>query len=149
MTETVHEPAVAVTPWHLWVIAGLGVLWNGFASFDFAMTMLREPAYVQQIPADMIQFIDAAPAWGIAGWGLGVGAGLAGSLLLALRDWAAPWAFLASLAGLALLTGWQFSVGLPPSMSGPGSLVLIGVIWIIAVGLLAYARHARKIGILG
>jgi hypothetical protein len=31
------------TPWHLWVVGILSLLWNAFGGYDYTMTQLRDP----------------------------------------------------------------------------------------------------------
>ena len=41
MIETVK------TPWHLWLVGVLSLLWNGFGAFDFIQTTTRGEAYMR------------------------------------------------------------------------------------------------------
>ena len=34
------------TPWHLWAVGIISLLWNAFGAFDYVMTKLKNPAYM-------------------------------------------------------------------------------------------------------
>jgi hypothetical protein len=75
------------TPWHLWVVGVLSLLWNGFGAYDFIMTTTQGEAYMRASGFDqaMIDYFIAMPAWMYAPWTLGVWGGVAGSILLLMR----------------------------------------------------------------
>lgn len=132
-------------PWHFWLIGLAALLWNGFGCFDYFMTRSHNAAYLAQFPPGMIAWLDSAPLYASIGWGLGVWGALAGAVLLLLRRALAVWAFALSMLGLALSSAWQHLLSTPPAMP-PGTNVIAGVIWIIAIGLLYYSWRAKARG---
>lgn len=143
------RPAIAThaaTPVHLWIVGVVSLLWNAFGAYDFLMTNIRDPAHLAQFPPEMIQQIDGFPAWTVVAWGCGTWGGLAGSLLLLFRSRFAVHAFALSLAGLALVTGYQVAAGIYGVTGGLAVMNL--VIWAIAAALLVYAVKMRKRGVL-
>lgn len=130
------------TPIHLWIVGVVSLLWNAFGAYDFLMTNIRNPAHLAQFSPEMIQQIDAFPAWTIVAWGCGTWGGLAGSLLLLFRSRFAVHAFAVSLAGLALVTGYQVAAGIYGVTGGMAVMNL--VIWAVAAALLVYAAKMRK-----
>ncbi|GGC09273.1 hypothetical protein GCM10011494_29920 [Novosphingobium endophyticum] len=135
-------------PWYFWLVAVLSLPWNAFGCLDFTMTMTRNPDYLTQFPPEMIDFIDAFPAWAIAAWALGVWGSLAGSVLLLLRSRWAVAAFVISLLGLALSTVYQFAADIPEPMVSGMNLAVTIVIWIVAVALLWFSARMRARGVL-
>jgi len=136
------------TPLHFWIVAVLSLLWNSFGAFDFTMTNIRDPGYLAQFPAEMIQIIDTFPLWAIVAWACGVWGALAGSLLLLLRSRYAVHAFALSLAGLAVSTAYQWTLDLPAAMRTPGMIAMNLVIWAAALFLLWYSVIQRKARVL-
>lgn len=134
--------------WLFWVIAVLSLAWNAMGCVDFTMTVTRNAAYLAQVPPDMIDWLDSAPAWTLVPWALGVWGALAGSFLLLLRSLRAVTALALSLAGLAVNQVWELTSGMPASMLTPGSIGLTVTIWIIALVLLWYAVRMRARGVL-
>jgi hypothetical protein len=75
------------TPWHLWVVGVLGLLWNGFGAFDFISTTTRGEAYFRESGFDqpMIDYFNAMPSWMYVPWTLGVWGAVIGTILLLVR----------------------------------------------------------------
>lgn len=129
-------------PRHLWIVGLSSLLWNAFGAADFLMTNIRDQAWLAQLPAQVVQQIDAYPGWSIVAWGAGTWGALAGSLLLLLRLRLAVWAFALSLAGLAVTTIYQVDAGIY-GLSG-AMLAMNLAIWAGAIGLLVYARRMKR-----
>lgn len=98
MTNIVRRVA---TPWHLWLVGGLALLWNGFGAFDFTMTLTRGAEYLRSMGMNetMVAYFDTLPSWLYVPWGLGVWGGVIAALFLLLRKKAAVGAYALSLAG--------------------------------------------------
>ena len=78
MIETVK------TPWHLWLVGVLSLLWNGFGAFDFIQTTTRGEAYMREMGfgPEMIAYYNAMPSWMYGPWTHGVRGAVSGSNLL-------------------------------------------------------------------
>lgn len=50
-------------PWHMWVLGGVLLLWQGFAAFDYVMTLLRVEPYLANHPEEMLAYFYGAPFW--------------------------------------------------------------------------------------
>ncbi len=141
------------TPIHLWIVAVLALIWNGYGSVDYLMTKTRNIAWISQTPGvdpqAMLAWTDGFPLWANFGWGLGVWMGLVGSVLLVLRHrWAAP-AFALSFVGAIIGLGYQiFGSPPPPPLDEGFGKVMPWVIIVVALALYAYARAADRKGIL-
>lgn len=134
--------STAKAPLSFWVVAGLGVLWNGFACIAYWLSVTHNPRAMAGTPPEMVQALDLTPTWALAAWGLAVGAALAGSLLLVLRSrWAVP-AFAASLGGLLVLTIYQIAASMPMS------LFQVVTIWLVALFLLRFSSSEAGKGVL-
>lgn len=132
------------TPWHYWVVAVVSLLWNCVGAFDYTMTETRNAWYLSMVPPDVMAYVESFPAWAVGFWALGVWGAFAGSILLLMRSrWAVP-IFAFSLVGLAGTTYFQYTSDMPASMKTSGVNVFNLVIWVIAIALFLYARHARS-----
>lgn len=146
MIETVK------TPWHLWLVGVLSLLWNGFGAFDFIQTTTRGEAYMRAAGFDdaMVAYYEAMPGWMYVPWTLGVWGAVIGSVMLLLRRrWAVP-AFGLSLLG-ALVSLIYGKLIYPPPPAQPELVVMSWmpiVILLIAVLLFGYAFNMRKRGVL-
>lgn len=132
--------------WHLWLAGILGILWNGFGCFDFAMTAGNNEAYLGSFPEEMTAYWQAMPVWMWALWALGVFGGLAGSVALLLRSKLAAGLFAVSLVAAGVSMGLGMMDPDAPRMEG--SEVFTALILAIAAGLFAYAWWQNRRGVL-
>jgi hypothetical protein len=105
MVTTTIGASRRFTPWHLWVVGAVAVLWNGFGGYDFVMSHLGGgEAYLRSMKMTdaQIDALHAMPAWMTVDWAVGVWGSVLGSILLLLRSRWAVHAFAASLAGLLI-----------------------------------------------
>jgi hypothetical protein len=135
-------------PWHLWLVGVVSTLWNLVGAFDYTATELRLEFYINQVPQELLAYVDAFPAWAVAAWAFGVWGALAGSICLLLRSRWAELMFGLSLAGLAVTTLYQYGLTNGLEVMGTGGAIFCAVIWVIAILLLLYARAMRKKGVL-
>lgn len=144
MTETVR------TPWHLWLVGVVSLLWNAFGAYDYTITNLRNQAYLDSMgyPAEGIAYLDAFPIWAHSGWALGVWGAVIGSVLLLMCSRFAVWSFALSIVGIALTTLYEAGADMPPELAElqPGWFPIL--LWSIAVFLLVYAISMQRKGVL-
>ena len=148
------DNVITRTPIHLWIVGGLATLWNAFGCFDYFMTRTRGAAYIESMMptidgAAMMAYIDGFPIWASFAWGLGVWAGLAGSILLLLRHRLAVPVLLASLVGAVIGIVYQIAnpAGIVEIAMGVNAIMPY-IIIAIAIALFVYARAMRIKGVL-
>lgn len=139
------------TPWHLWLVGVLALVWNGIGAFDYMMTETRNPSYMSGFTPEQLAYFYAFPKWVVATWATSVWGGVLGSLLLLLllrRRLAVP-VFAVSLATFLATSFYNFVLTNGVAvMGGPGGLIFSGVIFVVAVALLVYARRLARAGVL-
>lgn len=135
-------------PGHLWIVGMLATAWSGYGCWHFAHVSLRETTTMARLAPDVIDFIDAYPAWVLLGAAMEVGFALLGSLLLLGRSKWASAAFAASLVGLAANQFYQLTSGLPPGWNTWSYWAANLAGWLIAAALLVYALRLRRAGTL-
>ena len=140
------------TPTSLWIVGVLSLLWSGFGSYDYLMSKMRNTDYLASMmpgidPQSTLAYLDAMPIWAQFGWGLGVWLGLAGSILLLMRNRYAVWAYGLSLLGAVVGLGYQLMTPMP-GVEGFMATGMPIVIILIALGLFFYARTQEKKGVL-
>ncbi|WP_295635081.1 hypothetical protein [Novosphingobium sp.] len=135
------------TPWHVWAVGVISLLWNAFGAFDYVMSKLSPQSYFHQMGLSdaSVAYMLAFPAWLTAFWALGVWGSVAGSVLLLMRSRHAVTAFVLSLLGLAVSQGYQALVMRPPE--NPGSAITV-VIWASLALFLYYAWAMARRGVL-
>ena len=96
--------APAKTPWHIWLVGLIALLFNSVGVFDFVMTMAQGAEYqasTGMTPAQIAHY-QQMPSWMTVVWAVGVfGAFLASIFLLLRRKQALP-AFILSLAAFVV-----------------------------------------------
>src|SRR6185503_7998205 len=94
----------AKTPWHLWLVGVVALLFNSIGVVDFVMTRAQGATYMASVgmTPDQIAHYQGMPGWMMVVWPVGVfGAFLASILLLLRRKLAFP-VFLLSLAAFLI-----------------------------------------------
>lgn len=145
---TSPTPPVRPTPRHLWVVGGLSLLWNAFGAVDYVLTHFGVEAYLAQMTVEQRAFFEGFPAWATAGWAVGVWGSVAGSVGLLLRRRWAVWAFGAALVGMAVSSVYTLVLSGGAALMGTAATAMSAVIWVVALGLLAYASAMARRGVL-
>jgi hypothetical protein len=133
------------TPWHLWFVGVLTLLFNAMGVMSYTITKLGMLAEAGMTP-DQIAFMNAYPAWASGFWALGVWGAFAGSILLLLRSkWAVP-AMVVATVGLIGTTVYHYAlIDVPAEMQAPALDIAI---WVVTLSLLLYARRMAALGVL-
>ena len=140
------------TPWHIWVVGILSLLWNAGGGFDYVMARTQNPAYVEMIPADFraefLAYLDTMPVWASAGGGVGVWGSILGSVLILLRSRHAVTAFVASLVGLAVNSVYTYVVADTnlAMLAGNSAKLFSAAILVILLVLTWYSLRQRALG---
>lgn len=144
MTEAVK------TPWHIWAVGVISLLWNAVGAFDYTMTKLKNADYMAAFTADQQAYFYSFPLWANIGWALGVWGSILGSILILTRSRHAVTAFLISLIGLAVSCIYQFGMHYGDLMRMFGSVPMIftAIIWVVGIALFVYARRQAAAGVL-
>lgn len=140
----------AKTPWHLWAVGVLGLLWNSFGAFDFTMSVTQGEAYFRSagMTEAQIALFKAMPAWTYVPWAVGVWGAVAGSILLLLRSKWALHAFVASLAGLLVSLVYTYLLSDVAKAMGAQGMVMNAIITAACVFFVWYAWAMTKRGLL-
>lgn len=135
------------TPWHLWVVGAVALLWNGYGGFDYIMTQTQNAGYLAQFTEEQRAYFQSFPMWMEAVWAIGVWGGVLASVLLLLRSkWAFP-AFAASLIAFAISVVYGQLSGAGDIM-GPMGMIFSAVIFLLGLGFVMYSRMMARKGVL-
>ena len=135
------------TPWHLWAVGAVAVLWNSYGGYDYVMTQTNNAAYLAQFTAEQRAYFDSFPMWMEAVWAIGVWGAVAGSVLLLLRSKWAFQAFLASLVAFVVSVVYgQMSGG--SAVMGTTGMVFSGLIFVLGLSFVMYSRMMTRKGVL-
>lgn len=144
-----RAPLAGRTPWHLWLVGGLALLWNGFGVFDFVASLTQGDPYLQSMGMTdpQIAYFNAMPAWVYAAWALGVISAAAGAVLLLMRRRWAVHAFALSLVGLVLSALYTLVLSDGAEVMASTMPMQI-VVWAGALFFAGYAWLMAKRGVL-
>lgn len=131
-------------PWHLWVVGGLGTLWNAFGAFDYLMTQTQNESYMGNFTPEQLEFFYGFPTWVVAFWALAVWGSVLGTVLLLLRMRLAAPVLLASFVSMVVTAFHNFVLSNGLEVMGGGGAAFSAVIFLVALGLWLYARAMAK-----
>lgn len=132
------------TPWHLWVVGGLLLIFNGFASFDYVATLIRYEPYLSGYSKDVLDYYFNAPIWMYAMWGVSsIGGFLGAAFLLGKRKIAVPITVAALVCSLIAAI---YTYMIPPPQGT--SVVFLIIILAIAFLVLCYMMRLSRQGVL-
>jgi hypothetical protein len=149
MTATT-ETTGGSTPWHLWVVGIVGILWNGYGCYDYYMTNTAGDAYLKSMGMTdaAIAYMHSYPDWMVAVWAIGVWGALLGTLLLLLkRKWAFP-VFAASLAAYVISLIYTYGMSDSSAVMNNQMYIMNAVILAGCVFFAWYSRLMAQRGVL-
>jgi hypothetical protein len=141
--STVAVPA-AKTPWHLWVVGILTLLWNGSG----AVTIMMAQAGRLELSADEAAYYAAQPIWFVISTDIATLAPVAAGVALLLRSQLAVPLFGLSLALILINNAYELVSGLSRAILSPGVLIVTALIVVIAALQLVYSTAMKRRGVL-
>ncbi len=138
------------TPWHIWLIGAVSLLWNTGGAVDYMMAHYAPETWFTAASPAQRAYFESFPVWATAFWALGAWGALAGSVLLLMRSRFAALAFGVSLIGLLVNTSRLFAAEGAGAVDllGRGNLAFTAALIIVALGLWLYARAMVQLGFL-
>ena len=133
------------TPWHVWVVGILALLWNASGAY---VIMMGQAGRLPNAKPEEVAFYAAQPAWLVIVADIALLAGIAASVAVLLRNRAAVWLFALSLAAMAGSNAYDLAVGTSLMIGNLGASIATGVIALLGVLELLYARAMRKRSVL-
>jgi hypothetical protein len=134
------------TPWHLWLVGIVAVLFNAIGAFDYVMSMAQGGSYLASAgmtPAQIAHY-EQLPTWMIAVWTVGVWGAMLGSVLILLRNRLASPVFAASLAAFLLNLIYTYILTNGGEIMGRQIAIASGVITALLIFFMWYARLMTK-----
>lgn len=130
---------IVKTPFHLWLIGILALLWNAIGAFDYTATQMQMDFYMSQFTEQQLAYFYGFPAWVDAAWAIAVWSSLLGSLMLLFRKALAAWLFGLAILGMIGTSVYNLVLTDGLEVMGDGSMTFTVVIWVIALLLYFYA----------
>lgn len=130
----------APTPWHLWVIGVLTLLWNAMGAFGFVANQIQLESYLAAYNQEQLDFFTALPTWVTITWGIAIWSAVFGSLALLLRSRFAYLLFLISLLAMVATSIHNFVLSNGADIMGTANLIFSAVIALVSILLVFYSR---------
>lgn len=132
-----------------WIIAAVALVWNLIGLFTYYTMVSASPeTLAQAYTPEQFAVLDATPAWAWAANAVAVTAGVVGSILLLLRMSLAVPLFIISLVALIVQDVYVFGMSDSMAVFGTQPLIIQGIVFLIALFLVGYARTQRIRGVL-
>ena len=142
--STAAAPRVG-TPWHLWVVAGVTLLWNGSGAVTI---MLAQLGRLPGISADEAAYYAAQPLWFVISTDIATLAPVAAAIALLFRSQLAVWLFAVSLALIVVNNAYDLVAATSRTLVNQGALIVTVTIVVIATLQLAYAVAMKRRAVL-
>ena len=133
------------TPWHLWTVAILTLLWNGSGAVTILMAQMGR---LPNINPDEAAYYAAQPLWFVIATDIATLAPVAAGVALLLRSQLAVWFFAVSLALILFNNVYELVAGTSRALVNQGALIVTGIIVVIAILQLVYSNAMKKRGVL-
>lgn len=131
---------------NFWIIGAAALIWNLIGIVIYVGQVSMSPEALSKLTEAQQDLFTSTPAWANAAWAIAVNAGAFGSLLLLLRkSWAIPM-FLLSLVAVVIQDFEAFVLRDAYGVLGINSLIIPSMVFVIAIALFVYARHAQSKG---
>lgn len=138
------------TPWHLWLVGVIAVLFNAIGVFDFVMSMAQGATYMASAgmtPAQIAHY-QQMPIWMKAVWAIGVWGAMLGSVLILLRNKLAIAVFTISLAAFLVSVVYMYVLTDAGEIMGASIAITNVVITVLLLFFMWYSRLMTKRGVL-
>ena len=138
------------TPWHIWLVGLIAVLFNSIGVFDFVMSMAQGAKYQASagMTPDQIAHYQQMPSWMTVVWAVGVFGAFVASILLLLRKKQALHVFILSLAAFLVSLLYTYVLTNGGAVMGRQMAITSAVIAGLLVFFSWYSRFMTLRGVL-
>ncbi|MET4683097.1 hypothetical protein [Brevundimonas faecalis] len=136
------------TPWHLWAVAVVSVVWNGIGVWQWYQKVTGSPAYWDALTMQQVVYLRGAPLWTDVAFGVAVWCGLLGALMLLLRRRLAFNAFVAGLIAMLADSVYVHVLSNGREVMGTAGVLFGVLIILIFAAQIAYSHWARRKGVI-
>jgi len=138
------------TPWHIWAVGGITLVWNSIGAFDYVMTKTENARHMSNFTSEQLDYFYSFPVWVVAAWAIAVWFSLMGSVLILLRHRYAVPVFWIAFVSMAITSLHNFILDDTSLINIFGGLALIfsALTFLIAALLVWYVTEQRRRGAL-
>jgi hypothetical protein len=140
-TETRNSSSPTKTPWHIWVVGILALIWNASGTYTIVMA---QAGRLPGMGADEAEYYAAQATWFVVVTDIALFSAVAAAVALLLRHRAAVWLFAISLPAIAITDIYDLAVGASRALLTTPALIVTALIFVIAILELGYAWTMRN-----
>ena len=133
------------TPWHLWMIGVVTLLWNAAGAYTI---MMAQAGRLPDLEPGEAAYYAAQPPWFVVLTDVSLVAATAAAVALLSCKRMAVWLFALSLVAIVVTNGYELAAGTSRTLASGAALTVMAIIALIAVFEGAYARAMRRRAIL-
>jgi hypothetical protein len=139
---------VTKTPWHLWLVGLLAILWYLNGLYDFASTITGQVDYTAKFTETMRDFYGAMPVWAITAWGLAELFGITGGVLLLFKSQFALHAFTCAIVAICVNLIYNFVLADASKAIGSSAVYFEIIVVVSTLLCIAYSYWMKGAGII-
>jgi len=142
--------AITKTPWHVWLVGVVALLFNFIGVFDFVMTKTQGTDYMVKagMTPDQIAHYQEMPSWMTVVWVVGVFGAFLASIFLLLRKKLAFPVFVLSLVAFLISLLYTYVLTNGGAVMGQQMAITSAVITALLVFFSWYSRFMTARGVL-
>ena len=142
-TEPAIASAVRKTPWHIWAVGIVALLWNVSGAYTI---MMAEAGKLADLDAGEAAYYAAQPAWFVVVTDIALASAIAAAIAILVRRQIAAWLFAVSFAAALATNVYDIAAGTSRMLVNSGAM--IATVLILAIGILelVYAWSMKKHG---
>jgi len=129
------------TPWHIWAVGTLTLLWNGSGAYTIVMAQAGRLANIDAAEA---AYYAAQPLWFVVATDIALAAAIAAGVALLVRRRAAVWLFALSLSAIVVTNAYDLTAGSSRTLVNQGALAVTLLVATIAVLQLLYSWTMQR-----
>jgi len=136
------------TPWHIWVVGILALLWNSGGAMDYVMSKTKNADYLAQMPPEQLAFLESFPTWLTGFWAVAVWGAVLGAILILLRRKLAAPVFVIAFLAMIVVTVHNLFLATPSALEMMNSfqIAFTGAIFLVAILLIIYSATQANLG---
>ena len=149
------QSLTARTPWHLWVVGIVSLLWHAGGANDYLQTQMGNMEYLGSVAEMMgvsgqtiVDYFESRSILFHAAWATGIWGAVLGSILLLLRSGVAFYVFVLSFIGTVISFAMQYSDPIPGVEMTGFQIGMTVAIFAIEIILILYSRAMKSRGVL-
>ena len=138
------------TPWHLWLVGVIAVLFNAIGAFDYVMNIVQGANYLASagMTPEQVAHYAQMPIWMRIVWAIGVWGAMLGSVLILLRNRMAFPAFAVSLVAFLVSLLYTYVLTKGGEILGSQMAMTNAIITALLLVFLWYSWAMAKRGVL-